>query len=84
MNDAFSTAESVANDWAEGRPFLQASGQGWKGCQSDAKSAGTDSRAVDWSQWETIDRVEKAKGAQQGRVRDKLGTVGEMLAVAGP
>ena len=84
MNDAFSTAESVAADLADGRPFLQGTGQGWKGCKVDAGLYGVESGIVNWPQWETIDSVEKDRGTQQGRVRDKLGTVDEMLAVARP
>lgn len=84
MNDAFATAESVAADWANRRPFLQGSGKGWQGCRADPAKTQTHSEAVGWSQWETIDSVEKLRGTQQGRVRDKLGTIGEMLAVARP
>jgi adrenodoxin-NADP+ reductase len=82
MNEAFATAESIAADWAEGRPFLKTSGKGWHGVALDAQKLGTIVEPVDWQQWETIDGVEKARGQQQGRVRDKLGRVSEMLAVA--
>lgn len=82
MNDAFATAESIAADWAEGRPFLEASGDGWPGLAPEAQKLGVQVEPVDWRQWEKIDAVEKARGKQQDRVRDKLGTVSEMLAVA--
>ena len=82
MNDAFATAESVAADWAEGRPFLKSSRKGWQGVAMSAQKLGTTIKPVDWQQWEMIDRAEKARGEQQGRVRDKLGKVSEMLAVA--
>jgi adrenodoxin-NADP+ reductase len=81
MNDAFATAESIATDWNEGRPFLKASGEGWRGFAIDAQKLGTKVEPVDWQKWERIDRVERARGEQQGRVRDKLGRVSEMLAV---
>jgi adrenodoxin-NADP+ reductase len=84
MNDAFATAESIAADWAEGRPFFTASGDGWRGVALDAQQLGTMVEPVNWQQWEVIDAVEKARGKQQGRIRDKLGKVGEMLAVAHP
>jgi adrenodoxin-NADP+ reductase len=82
MNDAFATAESIATDWDEGRPFLKASGEGWRGFAVDAQKLGIKVEPVDWRKWERVDRVERARGEQQGRVRDKLGSVGEMLAVA--
>jgi len=82
MNDAFATAESIAIDWDEGRPFLKASGEGWRGFAGDAQKLGIKVEPVDWRKWERIDRVERARGEQQGRVRDKLGRVSEMLAVA--
>jgi adrenodoxin-NADP+ reductase len=82
MNDAFATAESIAADWAEGRPFLKAWGDGWHGLALDAQKLGNKVEPVDWRQWERIDAIEKARGEQQGRVRDKLGSVSEMLAVA--
>lgn len=84
MNDAFATAESIAADWAEGRPFLNASGEGWHGVALDAQQLGINVEPVSWQQWEIIDAVEKARGKQQGRIRDKLGRVSEMLAVARP
>ena len=83
MNDAFSTAESVAADLVDGRPFLKGSGQGWDGCKADAEIRGIVSDIVNWSQWEMIDDIEKVRGAQQGRVRDKFGTIEEMLGEVG-
>ncbi len=82
MNDAFSTAESVATDLADGRPFLKGSGQGWDGCKADAVTHGIEPGVVNWLQWEGIDNIEKFRGTQQGKVRDKFGTVDEMLEVA--
>jgi adrenodoxin-NADP+ reductase len=82
MNDAFATAESIAADWAQGRPFLKASGEGWHGVALDAQKLGTNVAPVDWRQWEKIDGIEKARGEQQDRVRDKLGRVSEMLTAA--
>jgi adrenodoxin-NADP+ reductase len=84
MNDAFATAESIAADWTEGRPFLTTLGDGWRGVALDAQQLGTKVEPVNWHQWEVIDAVEKARGKQQGRIRDKLGRVSEMLAVARP
>jgi adrenodoxin-NADP+ reductase len=82
MSDAFATAESIATDWDEGRPFLKTSGEGWRGFAVDAQKLGIKVEPVDWRKWERIDRVERARGEQEGRVRDKLGRVSEMLAVA--
>lgn len=82
MNDAFATADSITSDRAGGRSFLQASGEGWRGVAVDAQRLGIHVEPVDWRQWEIIDSVEKARGAQQGRIRDKIGRVSEMLALA--
>jgi adrenodoxin-NADP+ reductase len=84
MDDAFATAEAIAADWAEGRPFLTSAGDGWRGVALDAQQLSTMVEPVNWKQWEVIDAVEKARGKQQGRLREKLGRVGEMLAVAHP
>jgi len=81
MSDSFATAEAVAADWTGRRPFLESSGKGWPGVEEDAKRMGVDFRPVTWKEWEIIDRAEKARGAQQGRIRDKLGRVEEMLAL---
>jgi len=35
--------------------------------------------AVDWAAWERLDREEVARGAEQGRVREKMLSVAEML-----
>ena len=82
MNDAFATAESVAADWTEGRPFLKSSGEGWQGIAMSAQKLGATVEPVDWQQWEKIDGAEKTSGGRRGIVRDKLGRVSEMLAVA--
>ena len=43
MNDAFATADSIAEDWTSSAPFLnggRGSGQGWDGIKDEAEKKG--------------------------------------------
>ena len=80
MEDAFATAESIAMDWEAGRPMLRDGGvsRGWEGirCQLQGKV-----RTVSWKDWLRIDEAERERGQQVGKVREKLRSVEEMLAI---
>ncbi|KKK23961.1 putative NADPH-adrenodoxin reductase [Aspergillus rambellii] len=86
MTDAFSTAEAIATDLAE-RPnrgtWLNSpsysTGLGWEGVQPEAEKRGL--QATTWEDWQRIDRAERERGLQKGKVRDKFGRVEEMLEV---
>ena len=88
MEDAFATADAIAEDWnARKRPFLNFGGggggkvDGWEGVQRDV---GVDTkRVVDWAGWRKIDDAERERGRLSGRERDKFTKTADMLAVLG-
>lgn len=83
MQDAFSTADAIADDWYSHIPFLNAehggSGLGWDGVKDEAERRGC--RRVSWQDWQKIDAAEKAKGQLKGKEREKFTTIDDMLAV---
>ncbi|KAL5316802.1 hypothetical protein ACEPPN_015853 [Leptodophora sp. 'Broadleaf-Isolate-01'] len=82
MEDAFSTAESIAMDWYGKVPFLNSQGGdalGWDGMKDEAEKRGC--RRVSWEDWKKIDGVERSKGQESGKVREKFTKVEDMLAV---
>lgn len=89
MEDAFATAEAIAEDWKEGRKFLGDAGvsdvrsvdsAGWEGVQSEAGRSVANS-AVDWEGWLAIDKAERDRGELKGKERDKFTATGDMLKV---
>ncbi|GLA46090.1 NADPH-adrenodoxin reductase [Aspergillus niger] len=88
MMDAFSTADAIAADVAgqDGKASLlnspgYSSGLGWEGVRPEAEKRGL--RATSWADWERIDRAERERGQEKGKIRDKFGRVEEMLEVLG-
>ena len=82
MDDAFSTADSIAMDWYGKVPFLNAEGgdsMGWDGVKDEAEKRGC--RRVSWEDWKKIDGVERSEGQKTGKVREKFTKVEDMLAV---
>lgn len=82
MTDAFSTAESIAEDWFAKKTFLnegKGSGLGWDGIRDEAEKRGC--RRVSWEDWRKIDGIEKANGMKNGKEREKFTRVEDMLAV---
>lgn len=83
MQDAFSTADVIAEDWYSHSPFLNAErgspGLGWDGIKEEAKKRGC--RRVSWRDWQKIDSVEKVRGRSKGKEREKFTRIEEMLAV---
>lgn len=84
MNDAFSTADAIAEDAASsGGTLLTAAdrrtGLGWEGVRADAGQPGL--RATSWEDWGRIDRAERELGSQRNKSREKFGRVEEMLEV---
>jgi adrenodoxin-NADP+ reductase len=84
MDDAFSTAESIAKDWFDKKPFLnqekQERREGWEAIKEIASERGL--RRVSWADWKRIDKAEKANGARNGgKEREKFITTDSMLAV---
>lgn len=89
MEDAFATAEAIAEDWKGGKKFLgdgvvtdarSVDSAGWEGVQSEAGRS-VASSAVDWEGWLAIDKEERDRGQQKGKERDKFTTTGDMLKV---
>jgi adrenodoxin-NADP+ reductase len=86
MQDAFSSADIIAQDWEAGVPFLndeqgtsQSTGSGWDGVKNEVESKGV--RALSWADWKVIDQAERERGRQRGKEREKFGSVEEMLKV---
>lgn len=82
MNDAFATADSIAEDWFAKKTFMnegRGSGLGWDGIKDEADKRGC--RRVSWKDWKRIDAAEKTNGLKKGKEREKITRVEEMLAV---
>jgi adrenodoxin-NADP+ reductase len=86
MNDAFASADIVAEDWAANVPFLNteggvsmSTGLGWDGIKDAVMAEGV--RPLSWSDWKVIDAAEKEAGKQKGKEREKFASVVEMLGV---
>lgn len=89
MEDAFATAEAIAEDWKGGREFLgdpeaadarSVDSAGWEGVQSETGRTVANA-AVDWEGWLAIDKAERDRGQLKGKERDKFTTTGDMLKV---
>jgi adrenodoxin-NADP+ reductase len=86
MNDAFQTAEAIAEDWYSphqrfvGNTYKgEHTGLGWEGVKVAAEKQGC--RRVSWEDWKKIDAVEKEKGKRNGKQREKFTRIDDMLAV---
>lgn len=91
MMDAFATADSIAADWetqksstGDRMAFLNSAsggstGLGWDGVRPEAERRGLN--PTTWQDWERIDAVERERGKQKGKIREKFGRVEEMLEV---
>ncbi|KAF4636405.1 hypothetical protein G7Y89_g1689 [Cudoniella acicularis] len=82
MDDAFSTADSIAEDWYAKVPFINQGHKsclGWEGIKEEAREKNC--RRVTWEDWKKIDKVEKERGQENGKEREKFTRVEDMLAV---
>ena len=84
MTDAFTTADTIVQDLASHSGSLlhfpeQSSGLGWDGVKAEADRRGL--RPTSWQDWQRIDAVERERGQQKGKLRDKITRVEEMLEV---
>jgi adrenodoxin-NADP+ reductase len=84
MQDAFSSADIIAQDWEAGVPFLndvqgktESTGLGWDGVREEVEKKGV--RPLAWADWKVIDKAERERGVRRGKEREKFGSVGEML-----
>ncbi len=81
MQDAFATADAIAEDWASKVPFLNEKTEavGWEGIKQET---GLDkAQVVNWEDWRRIDGAERERGRPHGKEREKFTKTAEMLAV---
>ncbi|GAA5926925.1 hypothetical protein JCM3775_007080 [Rhodotorula graminis] len=85
MFDAFAAADVVANDLVEARAAVGGGGAVEERRPAlDARTIEDNSggrRVVSWEDWEVIDRVERERGQALGKLREKVTSVDEMLAL---
>lgn len=81
MDDAFTSADVVARDWADNVPFIEGDGpkSGWEAVKKEAQKRNI--RSVSWKDWEIIDAEEKRRGSIIGKERSKCTSVQEMLKI---
>lgn len=86
MEDAFSTADTIAHDVHKKAALLDlgedGSRHGWAGVEADTPSNQL-SRVVSWQDWQLIDQAEKAKGKLASKERIKFTSTKDMLALLG-
>lgn len=86
MEDAFSTADTIAHDVQNNAALLDQGEDGprhgWPGVKADTPSNQL-SRVVSWQDWQLIDQAEKAKGKLDGKERIKFTSTKDMLALLG-
>lgn len=84
MMDAFSTADAMAADFLGERKEAallnspdSGTGLGWEGVRSEVEKRGL--QATTWQDWERLDIMEREKGREKGKIRDKVDRVEDML-----
>ena len=76
MEDAFATAEAIAEDWEVKAQFLKG-GDGWDTLKDEVDRQKV--RTVSWEDWKRIDAKEKERGVSREKEREKLTRVDDML-----
>jgi adrenodoxin-NADP+ reductase len=81
MNDAFATADVIAEDWHSHAAFNDTGDTkyGWAAVVSEANKSNC--RPVSWQDWMKIDTAERERGRKVGKEREKFTTIQDMLAV---
>ncbi|KAH0264569.1 nucleotide-binding domain-containing protein, partial [Aureobasidium melanogenum] len=82
MQDAFTSADIVAKDWADGVTFIGSNDEpkaGWSEVKKEAEKRGI--RSITWDDWLKIDKEEKRRGQDKGKEREKCHSVQEMLKI---
>jgi adrenodoxin-NADP+ reductase len=87
MNEAFATADVIAEDWYSHALFIGSGNghntprarDGWAGLRGEAEKRGC--RRVSWQDWELIDKAERERGKAKGKEREKFTRIEDMLAV---
>lgn len=80
MTNAFSTAQLINKDIAEGRLKVQESKPGSGEILKKIKQENI--QVVKFEDWEKIDAEETKRGKEKGKPREKIVSVKEMLSVA--
>jgi len=83
MEDAFQSAEVIANDWHSHVVFMRdktnSPRNGWESLRHEAEQRGC--RRVSWQDWKKIDAAEREIGRKKGKKREKFTRIADMLAV---
>jgi adrenodoxin-NADP+ reductase len=80
MDDAFVTADRIVRDIPAEIALSEGStGRGWDAIKEFAARKGL--RRVSWADWKRIDEIEKERGSNLGKEREKITSVGEMLSL---
>jgi adrenodoxin-NADP+ reductase len=82
MQDAFTSADVVARDWADGVTFIGSNDEpkaGWDQVKKEVEKRGI--RSVSWDDWLLIDKEERKRGLAKGKEREKCHSVEEMLRI---
>ena len=84
MEDAFASAEAIAEDWEKGISLANTDDtdyprKGWENLKKDIVVGSR--QTVSWEDWQTIDAEERKRGKVKGKEREKLTSIQEMLDV---
>lgn len=82
LDDAFTTADAIVNDWQTQVKFHEGAGaekHGWDAVKEVAQKRGI--RSISWQDWEKIDAEEVRRGKEKGKDREKCRTVEAMLEI---
>ncbi|XP_070511136.1 NADPH:adrenodoxin oxidoreductase, mitochondrial-like isoform X2 [Cardiocondyla obscurior] len=79
MTNAFQVARLIHNELMSSNTTKLA--HGWTALSKILKTKGV--QTVSYEDWQRIDRVEQERGKRQGKVREKIVDVKEMLEIAG-
>lgn len=83
MDDAFHSGDIIMQDWNEKVKFNEIgdseSRGGWEVVKKEVEKRGI--RSVCWADWEKIDAEERRRGKENGKVREKVRGVDEMLKI---
>ncbi|KAI0206319.1 hypothetical protein F4808DRAFT_406868 [Astrocystis sublimbata] len=81
MEDAFSTSDAIAADWAADIPFLNpGESHGWEGLRTQVDKDSC--RVIRWEDWKRIDKAERERGLLVGKEREKFTSADEMIAAS--
>ncbi|XP_038064541.1 NADPH:adrenodoxin oxidoreductase, mitochondrial-like [Patiria miniata] len=80
LNDGRETAKTILSDLSDGSLDVTGDKRGWEEVEQVLKERG--SRPVSYSHWLKIDAEEKVRGEKNGKPREKLTSIEEMLHYA--